>query len=86
MRAAQLSAYEAKFGDAVNATFVGDLLEMWKSGDCTVTLDDAGTLTVSGPGAMEYTRSVDIPWADKRADIKKVVVESGVTAIGANAF
>ncbi len=86
VRAAQLSAYEAKFGDAVNATFVGDLLEMWKSGDCTVTLDDAGTLTVSGPGAMEYTSSVDIPWADKRADIKKVVVESGVTAIGANAF
>ena len=56
----------------------------WTSGDCTVTLDSEGTLTVSGPGAMA---DEDLPpWKEKSDDIKKIVIEDGVTAIGSQAF
>ena len=59
----------------------------WTSGDCTVTLGSEGTLTVSGTGAMaDYTSEGDIPWFANRDDIRKIVVESGVTRIGDLAF
>jgi len=45
------------------------------------------TLTVSGSGAMDdYSRAEDSPWYDKRGEIKKVVIGSGITHIGAVAF
>ena len=61
------------------------------TGDCTWTLDDYGTLTISGNGAMgDYSErySDDIwfttaPWG---ASIKSVVIEDGVTSIGEYAF
>ncbi len=52
----------------------------------TWTLDAAGTLTVSGTGAMEDYNYKDAPWHQSRDSIKAVVVESGVTAIGRSAF
>ena len=56
----------------------------WTSGDCTVTLDSEGTLTVSGTGAMA---DEDLPpWEEKSDDVKKIVIEDGVTAIGSLAF
>ncbi|UKK57194.1 leucine-rich repeat domain-containing protein [Prevotella communis] len=58
----------------------------WESGDCTVTLNN-GTLTVSGKGAMaDYTQSDIRPWDGNRSDITSVVVGSGVTSVGKNAF
>ena len=55
-----------------------------KSGSCgdnvTWTLDDEGTLTISGTGAMSDAAFY------QRTDIKKVVIESGVTSIGKEAF
>ena len=49
------------------------------TGDCTWTLDDEGTLTISGNGEMgAYS-----PWG---RDIKKVIIENGVTSIGYRAF
>ena len=63
------------------------------SGTCgdnlTWSLDDAGTLTISGTGAMYdyvwyYSRPA--PWYDMCWDIKKVVVMDGVTYIGTGAF
>ncbi len=43
-----------------------------------------GTLTISGKGEMnDYT---NVPWKDSRDAITKVVVESGVTTVGENAF
>ena len=58
----------------------------WESGDCTVTLNN-GTLTVSGKGAMaDYESSSNRPWHDNRSDITSVVVESGVTTVGSQAF
>ncbi|MBR4881123.1 MAG: leucine-rich repeat domain-containing protein, partial [Clostridia bacterium] len=56
--------------------------------DLTWTLDDNGTLTVSGTGAMyDYTYSyTSTPWYAYRNTIKKIVISSGVTGIGGYAF
>ena len=68
------------------------------SGSCgektTWTLDDAGTLTISGNGAMDsyypYLSSLhDVcyaPWWEVRDTIQRVVIEDGVTEIGRSAF
>jgi len=54
--------------------------------DLTWELDTEGTLTVSGTGDMwDYTSS-NAPWYSHRDSIKKVVIENGVTSIGAGAF
>ena len=59
------------------------------SGTCgsglTWVLDDSGVLTISGNGAMDDW-SNNGPWGDYYESIQKVVVESGVTHIGENAF
>ena len=56
------------------------------SGTCgenlTWTLDDEGTLTISGTGEM----SDSYPWRSQRDQIKAVVIEEGVTTIGRDAF
>lgn len=52
--------------------------------ECTWTLDDTGTLTISGEGGTsDYNAVRYAPWG---TNIKKVIVESGVTQIGAEAF
>ena len=60
------------------------------SGACgdnlTWTLDAAGTLTVSGAGAMADYTSGATPWCEHRETIKTVIIESGVTGIGKCAF
>lgn len=66
--------------------------------DLTWTLDSNGTLTISGSGAMEdYTlewdyqanesnRTSSAPWGKKGDEVKRIIINSGVTNIGANAF
>ena len=64
------------------------------SGNCgdsgsnvTWSLDDDGTLTISGSGKIEDRRSdIDQPWYSNRSDITSVVIEPGVTSIGSQAF
>ena len=65
------------------------------SGTCgenlTWTLDNKGTLTISGTGEMENWYDLeeidyDTPWQDNNDAIKKVVIEDGVTSIGGHAF
>ena len=60
------------------------------SGTCgenlTWTLDPAGTLTISGTGAMKDFGTFDAPWSRNRDSIKTVVIENGVTTIGSCAF
>ena len=61
------------------------------NGECgtnvAYTLDNAGTLIISGDGAMkDYYWSNDVPWNDKRTSIKKIIVEDGVTHIGESTF
>ena len=56
----------------------------------TWTLDDEGTLTISGTGEMyDFTAyyigsSSNAPWHDRL--VKKVVISDGVASIGINAF
>ncbi len=53
------------------------------TGDCTWRLDGT-VLTISGTGAMaDYYSTGDLPWG---LSITKVIIESGVTAIGTYAF
>lgn len=47
--------------------------------------DEAGTLTISGTGAMTNYMPELAPWY-LNEDIKKIVIEDGVTSIGDNAF
>ncbi len=51
----------------------------------TWTLDDEGTLTISGTGKMKTSFS-DIPWKSSKSSIKSVIVNNGVTSIGEYAF
>lgn len=50
----------------------------------TATLDDDGTFTVTGKGAMpDYTNSGDTClYNDKKASITSIVISSGITSIG----
>ena len=55
----------------------------------TWTLDNEGTLTISGTGAMtDYSAlpNSSIPWASNKTAIKNVVIPDGVTSIGGGAF
>ena len=65
--------------------------EIIDSGTCgdnlTWTLDSDGVLTISGNGAMEdYESASASPWYSNRASIVTVVIEDGVTCIGARSF
>lgn len=62
-----------------------------KNGTCGTnlswTLDDSGTLTISGTGDMEtYDNYDEAPWYASNLEIKKVVVGNDVTSIGKFAF
>ncbi len=68
------------------------------SGECgeglTYNLTKEGTLTISGSGKMksfEYDfindkPSIDTPWFEQKDNIKKVIVEDGVTTLSEYAF
>ena len=61
------------------------------SGSCganlTYTLDDNGTLTISGTGAMNsYSDAYSTPWYSNLSDIARIVIEDGITSIGDYAF
>lgn len=63
--------------------------EIVDSGTCgenlTWTLDNRGTLTISGSGDM-FNYWNDSPWYAIRTAVKTVVIENGVTTIGNSAF
>ena len=61
------------------------------SGTCgenpTWTLDEEGTLTISGTGIMyNCTKEDYVSWYKDRDEIYHVIIEEGVTSIGKNAF
>ena len=59
------------------------------SGTCgenlTWVLNSEGVLTISGWGEMSYSGLLG-PWYSKMSEIKEVIIEDGVTSIGAGAF
>ena len=49
----------------------------------TWTLNEGGTLTISGTGAMsDYRSDGTAPWYDYRESVKSVVIENGAASIG----
>jgi len=61
------------------------------SGTCgdnlTWTLDDEGTLTISGSGAMyNWSYYSSAPWYSNRSSVEKVIIGNYVTSIGDRAF
>lgn len=56
-------------------------------GGLTWNLTKAGTLTISGSGAMpDFSSTAEQPWRDNSSEIRSVIIENGVTTIGACAF
>lgn len=48
---------------------------------------DNGVLTISGAGKMnDYSSPWELPWYDIQSDVRKIVIEEGITYIGNNAF
>ena len=58
----------------------------WNEDNLTWTLTADGTMTISGSGAMQGYRLSDSPATQKEDSVKKVVIENGITSIGAYAF
>ena len=52
----------------------------------TWTLDNDGTLTISGSGDMKDYAANEVPWYDSIKDIKNVKIGYGVINVGDNAF
>lgn len=71
-----------------NATEIVDSGECGESlGTVTWTLDDEGTLTITGNGKMGlYSEDYDVPWYKNREKIVTIIIEPGVSSIGKNAF
>ena len=76
----------------VTALAVPEVVGSGKVGRLKWTLDEEGTLTIRGKGAMpdfgENKKGdwVTPPWTDCGQELREVVVEKGVTSIGAFAF
>ncbi len=83
-----LSGYEDAYKGATNwSDYSGKIMahaNAWVSGSCVAVLDGT-TLTISGNGAMEDYEGLDedAPWGTTATS---VVVNEGVTSIGAYAF
>ena len=51
------------------------------------TLDEAGTLTVTGSGAMpDLDDSAASPWYELREEVVRIVISEGITAVGNRSF
>ena len=70
-------------------------VQTWQCGypnpaDITATLDEAGTLTISGTGAMSSYSSggtiTTAPWGASSASITGIIIKEGVTTVGPYAF
>lgn len=83
----EIAAME-QYGEATLFAMWGD----YGSGDdVTWDLSDSGVLTISGHGPMETYNCYDIyqiypPWYSVRESIVEVVIEDGITVIGAHSF
>lgn len=74
-----------------NITFNYSPISIVASGTCgenlTWTLDDEGTLTISGTGEMkDFGTEYQQPWYSYQDSIKKLIIETGITKTGKNAF
>lgn len=81
-RVSRTTAYTAKGNTTLYAHWTpvaSDAEQGWSLQD--------GTLVISAQGAMQdYSAAAQTPWFKDRADIRKIVVQQGVTTIGDYAF
>ena len=93
VRALDSDGEAGPFSDVVSVTYTARpaLVASGKCGDsASWKLDADGVLTITGAGPMaDYSQHASdncAPWRTYANDIKKVVVQKGVTAIGSYAF
>ena len=56
-------------------------------GTISWVLDDTGTLTISGKGKLpDFTSNTDSEWKQYKDQIKKIIIEEGITGIGECSF
>ena len=85
MATAFLPAFTAFAEDAPAVAATGYCGGEGDGTNLTWTLTDDGTLTVSGAGEMaDYSGAECAPWYDHRENVKRFVVEDGVTYIPCN--
>lgn len=82
---------EESYGEAYVPLAEAAPVDTSVSGTCgdnlTWTLDDAGTLTISGTGAMaDYDYPSNSGWYNHKNKITAVNIQDGVTSIGSEAF
>ena len=85
---ALLLAFVMTFSLLPTVTWAADENSGTVDGDVIWSYDpDTTTLTISGSGAMpDYASASKTPWYSYRKTATKIVVESGVTSVGAYAF
>ncbi|MCI6075951.1 MAG: leucine-rich repeat protein [Catenibacterium mitsuokai] len=69
--------------------YYGELTKTVDSGttdEMNWSLNGKGTLTISGKGDMKSYYYKDRPWYKYKDNIKKVMIEDGITSISSNAF
>ncbi len=76
-----------KFVDMNHYNYVGDLAGNGVPDEVLWSYDGAGTMFVSGTGNMaDIWEVMPCPWDSYKNDITRVVIEDGVTSIGAGCF
>lgn len=77
----------SKFVAMNKNTYVGDLAGNGVPDQVLWSYDGAGTMFVSGTGNMaDIYQVMPCPWDSHKNDITRVVIENGVTSIGAGCF
>lgn len=65
---------------------VNDIVQKGTEGNLNWTLTKGGALTISGSGVIPDYNNNTPPWKAYEDSISTIVIENGVTSIGANAF
>ena len=77
------------YGGDLYWTYQGETPSNLCGESVTWNLDEDGTLTISGTGAMYDYSATDLeyaPWYEQKSSVQRVVIEDGVTTIGNYAF
>ncbi len=69
------------FGNSVNAQEVSEVASGKCGEDIVWSLDEEGTLTLSGKGSMSTYSFFTSPWYSRRDEIKTIEIEDGITCI-----
>ena len=76
-------AVTANAAEIIDSGYCRDIDQTTGDTNITYTYDSDGVLTISGTGEMVDFKARDrTPWSEYRDDIKKLVIEEGVTSIG----